>query len=43
MKAVPEGAAFCIAFDVMHAAVPPAGAIYFCERTDSVLLNRNEA
>jgi hypothetical protein len=42
MKAVSEGAAFCIAFGVMQATGPPIGAISFCvkaERADSALLN----
>jgi len=39
MKAVPEGAAFCIAFGVLQATGPPVAAILFCERADSILFN----
>jgi hypothetical protein len=39
MKAVPEGAAFCIALGVMQATGPRIAAIIFCVRADSILLN----
>ena len=42
MKAVSEGAAFCIAFGVMKATGAPVAAVLFCvkaERADSALLN----
>ena len=43
MKAVPDGAAFCIAFGVLQATGSPVSAILFRGRADSVLLNRNKA